>query len=283
VQSFLGYYLDGDWPAIAEGRARPLTDADMARVPIQLPAAAWAARAYVQAGRSAEAERLLAALTPVLEQMHPRMWVHNGAVVLAATAVWELGAVAYAARYLRLARDLPAAGVCDFPIGSVDLTIARMAALRGDMADAHDWFNRARTRLEADGRRPERAIVDHDEALALLRAGSSDRPRIAALLDGALAQFRVLGMDGWAARAAGRLRELEGARRYPDSLTRREVEVLRLLAAGRSNHEIAAALVLSSHTVGRHIANIYAKINVHGRAEATAYALRHGLLDRGLP
>ncbi len=59
--------------------------------------------------------------------------------------------------------------------------------------------------------------------------------------------------------------------------------MLRLLAAGRSNQEIAAALVLSPHTVGRHIANIYAKIDVHGRAEATAYVLRHGLLDIGLP
>ncbi len=292
VQSFLGYYLDGDWPALAEARARPLTDADMARVPIQLPAAAWAARAYDQAGRPAEAERLLAALTPVLEQMHPRMWVHNGAVVLAATAVWELGAEKYAARYRRLARDLLAAGVCDFPIGSIDLTIARIAALCGDMAEAHEYFDRARARLEADGRRPERAIVDHDEALALLRAGSGDHPRIAALLGQALTQFRALGMPGWEARAAGRLRELEKGRadpvraralRYPDGLTEREVEVLRLLAAGRSNQEIAAALVLSPHTVGRHIANIYAKIDVHGRAEATAYVLRHGLLDIGLP
>lgn len=286
VQSFLSYYLDGDWPALAEARARPLTDADMARVPIQLPAAAWAARAFVQAGRSAEAQRLLVALTPVLEQMHPRMWVHNGAVVLAATAVWELGATAYAARYRRLARALLAAGVGDFPIGSIELTVARMAALVGDMAEAHDAFARARARLEADGRRPERAIVDYDEALALLRAGSGDHGRIAVLLDAAAAQFGALDMAGWAARAAERLRELNethagslrSAPRYSDGLTEREVEVLRLLAAGRSNLEIAAALVLSPHTVGRHIANIYAKIDAHGRAEATAYALRHGLL-----
>jgi pimeloyl-ACP methyl ester carboxylesterase len=60
-------------------------------------------------------------------------------------------------------------------------------------------------------------------------------------------------------------------------LTPREAEVLRLLAAGRSNRQLAEELVLSERTVARHIANIYAKIDAHGRAEATAYALRHGL------
>jgi DNA-binding CsgD family transcriptional regulator len=60
-------------------------------------------------------------------------------------------------------------------------------------------------------------------------------------------------------------------------LTRREVEVLRLLAGGASNQEIAATLVISVHTVERHLANIYAKIGARRRADATRYALRHGL------
>ena len=64
---------------------------------------------------------------------------------------------------------------------------------------------------------------------------------------------------------------------YPDGLTAREVEVLRLIAAGSTNRQIAAALVVSVATAERHIANIYAKIGVTNRAEATAYALRHGL------
>jgi len=46
------------------------------------------------------------------------------------------------------------------------------------------------------------------------------------------------------------------------------------LAAGRSNHRIAAALFLSPRTVQRHVANAYLKLGVHCRAEATAYALR---------
>lgn len=60
-------------------------------------------------------------------------------------------------------------------------------------------------------------------------------------------------------------------------LSRRECEVVGLLAGGRSNREIARALCLSPRTVQRHIANIYPKIGAHNRADATAYALRHGL------
>jgi DNA-binding NarL/FixJ family response regulator len=60
-------------------------------------------------------------------------------------------------------------------------------------------------------------------------------------------------------------------------LTAREREVLRLIAEGKSNREIADYLVLSVRTVERHIANAYAKIGARGRADATAYALRHHL------
>jgi DNA-binding CsgD family transcriptional regulator len=62
-------------------------------------------------------------------------------------------------------------------------------------------------------------------------------------------------------------------------LTPREMEVLRLIADGCTNTEIAAELVLSVRTVERHIANIYAKIGARGRADATAYALRHVMTD----
>ena len=63
----------------------------------------------------------------------------------------------------------------------------------------------------------------------------------------------------------------------PHGLSPREVEVLRLIAAGRSNRQIAEALYLSPRTVERHIANIYLKIDVHNKAEATAFAYRHHL------
>ncbi len=61
-------------------------------------------------------------------------------------------------------------------------------------------------------------------------------------------------------------------------LTSREVEVLRLVAQGRSNKEIAAELVLSVRTVERHITNLYGKIDARGKADATAYAIHHDLV-----
>jgi DNA-binding CsgD family transcriptional regulator/tetratricopeptide (TPR) repeat protein len=64
----------------------------------------------------------------------------------------------------------------------------------------------------------------------------------------------------------------------PAGLTAREVEVLRLLAGGRSNKEIAACLVLGVRTVERHVANVYAKIGARGRTEATSFALRTGVV-----
>jgi predicted ATPase/DNA-binding CsgD family transcriptional regulator len=63
-------------------------------------------------------------------------------------------------------------------------------------------------------------------------------------------------------------------------LTQREIEILRLIAAGKSNKKIAEELVLSVRTIERHISNIYKKIGVYGstaRAAATAYAFTHGL------
>jgi class 3 adenylate cyclase/DNA-binding CsgD family transcriptional regulator len=68
-----------------------------------------------------------------------------------------------------------------------------------------------------------------------------------------------------------------GKQEYPDHLTAREVEVLRLIAAGRTNLEISRELVLSMRTVARHITNIYGKIGARGKADATAYAIRHHL------
>ena len=60
-------------------------------------------------------------------------------------------------------------------------------------------------------------------------------------------------------------------------MTSRELEVLRLLAAGKSNREIATALVISEHTVARHVQNIFAKLGVSSRTAAGAFAFQHGL------
>ena len=80
-------------------------------------------------------------------------------------------------------------------------------------------------------------------------------------------------MTHWATRAAA-LVELAEAM-PPAGLTGREAEILRLLAEGRTNREIAATLVLSVHTIERHLANAYRKIGARNRADATAFVLRN--------
>jgi DNA-binding NarL/FixJ family response regulator len=70
----------------------------------------------------------------------------------------------------------------------------------------------------------------------------------------------------------------EPARRLPGGLTEREVEVLRLVATGKSNPQIATALVLSEKTVARHLSNIFGKLDVSSRTAAAAYAFEHRLL-----
>ena len=64
----------------------------------------------------------------------------------------------------------------------------------------------------------------------------------------------------------------------PAGLTEREVEVLRLIAAGLTNNEIASELFLSAKTVSRHLSNIFTKIGVSSRAGATAFAFEHHLV-----
>jgi DNA-binding NarL/FixJ family response regulator len=88
-------------------------------------------------------------------------------------------------------------------------------------------------------------------------------------------------MRGWEDRALRFQQDLQTAARssysLPDGLTPREAEILRLIAHGLKNHEIAGELVVSIATVERHISNLYRKINARGRAEAVSYALAHHL------
>jgi len=90
-------------------------------------------------------------------------------------------------------------------------------------------------------------------------------------LDAAKVLFERLG----AAPDVARLSAPAGTRH---GLSARELEVLRLVAAGKSNREIASSLVISEHTVARHVQNIYGKLHVSSRAAATAFAFEHELV-----
>ena len=91
-------------------------------------------------------------------------------------------------------------------------------------------------------------------------------------LDAARGAFEELG----AAPDLARLDVAHGMRTH--GLSARELEVLRLVAAGKTNREIAEELVVSEHTVARHMQNIFAKLGVSSRTAATAFAFEHRLV-----
>ena len=111
--------------------------------------------------------------------------------------------------------------------------------------------------------RPHRPALRPDEAAAQLRAEVR-----AGRLD-AEAVESVLGVAG---------HRVPRRREGPAGLTGRELEVLKLVARGMSNREIADRLVISAKTVGNHVEHIYAKIGVSNRAGASLFAMQHGLL-----
>ena len=76
------------------------------------------------------------------------------------------------------------------------------------------------------------------------------------------------------------VRGLTTRRQLPGGLTEREAEVLRLVAAGRTNRDIAAELYLSQKTVARHLSNIFAKVGVSSHVGATAYAFENHIVER---
>lgn len=94
--------------------------------------------------------------------------------------------------------------------------------------------------------------------------------------DAARYTFDELGAVDDLARVEARLSPHAPSR--PSGLTDRELEVLRLVAQGRTNREIAATLVLSEHTVRRHLQNVFGRLGVSSRAAAAAFAVQHDLV-----
>jgi len=87
--------------------------------------------------------------------------------------------------------------------------------------------------------------------------------------------FRTLGAVADLARVEALAHSVEP--KPAGGLTARELEVLRLVAAGKTNRAIARDLTISEKTVARHVSNIFTKLGVSSRAAATAYAFRHDL------
>jgi DNA-binding CsgD family transcriptional regulator len=168
-------------------------------------------------------------------------------------------------------------GPAAYFLGLLHLTLSlpEQALLRFQQAAAVAGRMQARPMLAMSREGQARAL------LALDRPG--DRQQATALLDEVTAIAQALGIRGLGKRAATLRTAIPAttaaprAPTWPDGLTDREVEVLRLIATGHSNRAIAQALFISPNTVLHHVSSIYAKLGAANRAEAAAYATRRGL------
>jgi len=161
-----------------------------------------------------------------------------------------------------------------------ELAMGSVAAASGDIEEAIDRLGRA-IELFTGYHMPHRAARAH---LALARAVGAEEPeRAVEEARQALDAFERLGATRDADGAARFLRELGvGGRTGPKllgELSRREVEVLRLLGYGLTNAEIAARLFISTKTVATHVGNVFAKLHVRNRAEAATFAQRYLMED----
>jgi ATP/maltotriose-dependent transcriptional regulator MalT len=162
----------------------------------------------------------------------------------------------------------PLRGLAMFTEGAIAAASSRPDDARRAFEDALELFQRSGAPFEAERARVELAHVL--AALGRREAAAEEAGRAGAALT-------ELGAAHEAGRATSLLREL-GSELPAAALTKREVEVLRLVADGLSNPDIAARLVVSEHTVHRHVANILNKLRVSSRAAAVAQAVRLQLL-----
>jgi DNA-binding CsgD family transcriptional regulator len=223
----------------------------------------WLARGRTEPA-VATMRRLLA------EQRSP---VHRSGLLAAAVDVLVDGGAADEAE--PLAQELTAIGDsfgCSALQAAACHAVGTVALARADPATALGAARRAAggwARLVAPYDLA-RSRVLIGRALALL----GDEESAAAELTAARNAFAELGAGPAEQEAA----ELLGRSAVPGGLSPRELEVLRLVAAGRSNAEIAAELVIAEKTVARHLSNMFVKLDVGSRTAAAAFAFEHRLL-----
>ena len=191
-------------------------------------------------------------------------------------------------------RLLPHSGIMVYGgVTAVDRILGLLAGLTGRPDEANIHFAAAASLCQRAGYRPEYAWNAYGWASVLAgayTAGSNPPVRTPAhaekalaLLDEALDISHELGMGPLAAKSSDLLESIKTqmthVAEYPDGLTRREVEVLRVLAQGKTNPEIGEELFISLNTVTRHLSHIYTKTGAANRVEAAIYAASHGLVE----
>jgi DNA-binding CsgD family transcriptional regulator len=243
--------------------------------------------ALAQAGRRPEAAGQLAGLAADRFSGVPRdsLWLATLCLgAEAAEALRDRGTAAVLAELLAPYRGSCAVqgvpvvwGAVDRALGLARLACGDAAGARADLAAAVELHERWGMPVLA-----ARARLDLARALATASGGGS--PAAAAEAGRVRAEAAELGLDRLAQQAGELAAAWSGP---PDAgprvagpggvLTARELDVLRLVAAGRSNRAIAEALFISLNTVERHVRDVYGKLDVPNRAAATAHAVRAGL------
>jgi DNA-binding CsgD family transcriptional regulator len=166
----------------------------------------------------------------------------------------------------------------------VDRVLGMLAALRGDWEEAAIHFAAAEATARREDLRPELARILQGQAeVELARGDQTSLLRGRDRLNEAHALFEELGMLASVQQVRRRLHSLSHSPNsltspvLPAHLTQREVEVLKLVAQGKSNRQVAQALCLTEKTVTNHLTHIFNKTACENRAAAAAFALRHGL------
>ncbi len=270
----LAHYLDGDWAGQAAYWLRFIAVAPQgleAQLAVPLYAAMAASAAAVAGIERDKALRIVDALAEVAR--YPGIQQVNGMVAWAAGAVARLGATDRAVTFDRLAEAVVASGMGDYPQTSLLLTRARMLSLLGD-AKATAMFDRARESLASQGQHPLLGIACYEQAVA----STTPLYRKARLLEEALSLFERLKMTAWHERAAAAT--ATPVEEHPDlaGLSRREREVLNLVARGYSDRRVADTLFISERTVNAHLRNMLGKTGKANRTELSAWAMETGIL-----
>ncbi|MHB8575492.1 MAG: helix-turn-helix transcriptional regulator, partial [Dehalococcoidia bacterium] len=156
----------------------------------------------------------------------------------------------------------------DYHWSPVRRSLAALAALRGDYTTALTDLAAAEMQARREEMQPDLGLILLQRA-ALLAGSAGDRCR-----EEGDQVLRALGMDGTLTVSPAAMTEPG----LTAQLTPRETDVLRLLVQGKSNRQIADALVISERTAINHVSHILAKLDVEHRSGAVAYALRHGIV-----
>jgi DNA-binding CsgD family transcriptional regulator len=164
--------------------------------------------------------------------------------------------------------------------GAADRFLGLLAATLGDQDRAAEHFEQALVFNRTIGATTWVAHTLYAYGRTLrVRDRGDDAARAAEMLSEAATLAERIGMPTLLARARALGAQVDRAHVPPDDLSWREVDILRLVAVGRSNREIGLELSISGHTVANHVRSILRKTGAANRTEAAGYAYRHALVD----